>query len=71
MTIYCIFFDGGRIFGLGYFVPGAALYQRRKMGVQGGERQNIVCVERKKKRYYRKNTPYLLRTQMTCRTLIS
>ena len=45
--IYCIFYDDGRIFGFGYFVPGAALYQRRKMGVQGGERQNIVCVEKK------------------------
>ena len=48
--IYCIFYDDGRIFGFGYFVPGAALYQRRKMG-QGGERQAIVCVEKKMRRY--------------------
>ncbi|MDE6567347.1 MAG: hypothetical protein K2K70_06410 [Lachnospiraceae bacterium] len=51
MTIYCIFFDGGRIVGFGYFIPGAALYQRRKMGVQGGERQIIVCVEKKMRPY--------------------
>ncbi|MDE6567337.1 MAG: hypothetical protein K2K70_06360 [Lachnospiraceae bacterium] len=45
--IYCIFFNDGRIFGFGYFMPGAALYQRRIMGVQDGERQTIVCVEKK------------------------
>ena len=32
-------------------MPGAALYHRRKMGVQGGERQIIVCAEKKIGRY--------------------